>query len=199
MARVGDFLHLVIPFAPGVPDPVAEQAVLDGAIRFCRESRALRMELDPILVMPGFREYDVEPDTVEPIEILAAQFDGRNLAAASFEQAKRETPEDPGQPVAWYQVSPRLVRLFPTPIGRGLLHLYAITEPRTNTTQLDDRIYREWRHGVAAAALCHLLLTPNQPYSNAQLAGRYEARFMDEVARAQAFAGKAQLRVRPCT
>lgn len=198
MARFGDFLHLVAPFAPGVPDPVAERAILDGAVRFCRESRALRMELDPILVMPNFREYDVEPDGVEPLEILAAQFAGRNLQAASLEQAKREIADKPGPPVAWYQVSPRLVRLFPTPNENGLLHLYAIAEPRANATQLDDRIYREWRHGVAAAALSHLLITPNQPYSNPQLASMYEGRFADEVARAQAFAGKAHLRVRPC-
>ena len=61
MADLRDFERFVLPFCPGAPLPAVHDAVLDASIEFCTRTRLDRHFVEPITLVRGVVEYEIDP------------------------------------------------------------------------------------------------------------------------------------------
>ncbi len=204
MARLADFYPLLKPYAPGVPEPAIDRALIDAADDFCRHSRALRTLADPVRVMPGQGEYelDLEVSGVDAFQVLTVELtrDGEQEGRGVFLEpahAERHLSSERGEPEKFWMPAPNTVALWPLPKAAATARVTVALRPKLNATVLDDRLMQDWRTAIVAGALVRLLMAPGQ---SAELAGAYRAMFEAEIRRAAAVAAQsgvgARLRVR---
>ncbi|MCK2097523.1 hypothetical protein [Thauera aromatica] len=195
MAALSALHPYILPHVPNVPEMAIDRAIVDGAIQFCRDTLAWQQTLDPLRVMPGVRDYDIEPMGAEPVRVLAAvladvaALDRTTLAGADLTRV--------GTPAAFVQPAPRLLQLVETPRERSSLVLRVAVEPTMGAASLDDGLVRYWREPIAAAALVRLQLT----YGDAARAQTAEQAYRlgadRATAQAQTGLARGRLRTRP--
>lgn len=203
MASFAAFYPYIKPYCPGAPDPAIDRALVESAIDFANESRALRETLTEALTA-GVTLYPLAPTDAqsEVFEVQSVKLvvNGTTsmpepMRLAGADEAKQ------GTPTAFdYRIGSGL-RVWPSPILAGSMQIDAATRPARTATALDDRLMDQWRTGVVAGALLRLVMLPNTAYSNPQAAAAYQQIFNDETSRAyhavsQGHA-RARLRVRP--
>lgn len=180
MAALSALHPYIVPQFPTIPEPAVDLAIVDAAIQFCRDSLVWQETTDPVQVIPGIAEYDVEPvSSAEPIRVLAVALSHRVLdravlAGADITQA--------GDPVAFVQPVPRLVRLVDVPDAPAELIMRLALEPKQGASTLDDGLIRYWRDPIAAAARQRLALT----YGDINQAQIAEQQYQFGLARARA-------------
>ena len=195
MAALSALYPYVVPQFPTVPEPAIDRAILDGAIQFCRDSLVWQESTDPIQVIAGVVEYDVEPvSNAEPIRVLAAvkahaHLDRALLAGSDITQA--------GEVTGFVQPAPRIVRLVSVPEEGASIVLRVALEPKATATTLDDSLVRYWKEPIAAAAKQRLALTYGD-INQAQIAEQqYQLGLSRARAQAQVGAHRGRLRTRP--
>lgn len=195
MATLSALHPYVVPHFPNVPEPAIDRAILDGAIQFCRDSLVWQESTDPILVIAGVAEYDVEPaSNAEPIRVLAAvkahaHLDRALLAGSDIAKI--------GEATGFVQPAPRIVRLVSVPEEGASIVLRVALEPKATATTLDDSLVRYWKEPIAAAAKQRLALTYGD-INQAQIAEQqYQFGLARARAQAQVGAHRGRLRTRP--
>jgi hypothetical protein len=192
MAALSALYPYVVPHFPNVPELAVDRAILDGAIQFCRDSLVWQENTDPIYVIAGVAEYDVEPvSNAEPIRVLAAvkadeHLDRALLAGSDIAKI--------GEVTGFVQPIPRIVRLVSTPEEGASIVLRVALEPKDTATTLDDGLVRYWKEPIAAAARQRLALTYGD-INQAQIAEQ-QYQFGLGRARAQAQVGVHRGRLR---
>jgi hypothetical protein len=192
MAALSALYPYVVPHFPNVPELAVDRAILDGAIQFCRDSLVWQENTDPIYVIAGVAEYDVEPvSNAEPIRVLAAvkadeHLDRALLAGSDIAKI--------GEVTGFVQPIPRIVRLVSTPEEGASIVLRVALEPKDTAPTLDDGLVRYWREPIAAAARQRLALTYGD-INQAQIAEQ-QYQFGLGRARAQAQVGVHRWRLR---
>lgn len=184
MAALYALYPYVVTHFPSVPEPAIDRAILDGAIQFCRDSLVWQEHTDPISVIVGVAEYDVEPvSNAEPVRVMAAvkaheHLDRALLAGSDSAQI--------GELTGFIQPIPRIVRLISVPEEGASIVLRVALEPKDTATTLDDSLVRYWKEPIAAAARQRLALTYGD-VNQAQIAeqqyqvGLYRARAQSQV------------------
>lgn len=195
MATLSALHPYVVPHFPNVPEPAIDRAILDGAIQFCRDSLAWQESTDPIYVIAGVAEYDVEPvSNAEPIRVLAAvkafeHLDRALLAGSDLTKI--------GEVMGFVQPVSRIVRLVSAPEEGASIVLRVAIEPKATATTLDDGLVRYWKEPIAAAARQRLALTYGD-ISQAQIAEQqYQFGLSRASAQAQVGVHRGRLRTRP--
>lgn len=195
MAALYALYPYVVPHFPNVPEPAIDRAILDGAIQFCRDSLVWQESTDPIQVIAGVAEYDVEPvSNAEPVRVLAAvkahaHLDRALLAGSDITQV--------GEVTGFVQPVPRIVRLVSVPEEGTSIVLRVAIEPKDAATTLDDGLVRYWKEPIAAAAKQRLALTYGD-INQAQIAEQqYQFGLSRARAQAQVGAHRGRLRTRP--
>ena len=194
MAALSALYPYVVPHFPSVPEPAIDRAILDGAIQFCRDSLAWQESTDPIQVIAGVAEYDVEPvSNAEPVRVLAAvkahaHLDRALLSGSDITQV--------GEVTGFVQPVPRIVRLVSVPEEGASIVLRVAIEPKDAATTLDDSLVRYWKEPIAAAAKQRLALTYGD-INQAQIAEQqYQFGLSRARAQAQVGAHRGRLRTR---
>lgn len=171
MRELTDFLRFILPHATACPDPTAEDALLSAARDFCEATRCWR-ETDSFKV----KGHDVEVVCVPPsavlFEIEKASFDGRDLERVSFADARFDRDGPPRQIT---QTQPNAVRLAPA--GPGTLSISMFLKPALDADVLPYFLFDQWGETLASGALARILVIPDQPFSNPQLAGYHAGIF----------------------
>lgn len=195
MAALSALYPYVVPQFSTVPEPAIDRAIIDGAIQFCRDSLVWQETTDPISVVAGVAEYDVEPaSNAEPIRVLAAvkartHLDRALLAGSDINQV--------GEATGFVQPTPRIIRLVSAPEEGASIVLRVALEPKDTATTLDDSLVRYWKEPIAAAARQRLALTYGD-INQAQIAEQqYQAWLNRAKAQAQVGAHRGRLRTRP--
>ena len=195
MAALSALHPYVVPHFPNAPEPAIDRAILDGAIQFCRDSLVWQESTDPIQVIAGVAEYDVEPvSNAEPIRVLAAvkaheHLDRALLAGSDIAKI--------GEATGFVQPIPRIVRIVSTPEEGASIVLRVALEPKSTATTLDDNLVRYWKEPIAAAAKQRLALTYGD-INQAQIAEQqYQFGLSRARAQAQVGAHRGRLRTRP--
>lgn len=195
MAMLSALHPYVVPHFPNMPEPAIDRAILDGAIQFCRDSLVWQESTDPIQVIAGVAEYDVEPvSNAEPVRVLAAvkahaHLDRALLAGSDITQV--------GEVTGFVQPVPRIVRLVSVPEEGTSIVLRVAIEPKDAATTLDDGLVRYWKEPIAAAAKQRLALTYGD-INQAQIAEQqYQFGLSRARAQAQVGAHRGRLRTRP--
>lgn len=144
------FLKDVRPWAPGTPAPVAEHAVRRAAQEFCQQTRAWRVQLDPIQTFEGATEYDIPLDQdVELVRIESATLGGTDFAVW------RDEPQAPGRFV--FTSDGRTLRFSDTPAGGVDLVLTCTVRPGERAVGIDDYIFARHCAVIARGAIALLL------------------------------------------
>lgn len=187
MRPIEDVFPHVLPHAPNCPRPAALLYVREAAIEFCRRTRIWRhadafdYEGEPFVCVP--------PDS-SLFEIEQAKFDGRRLAAA----AHFDRDDESGPPQYVTQVTPNTISIVPQAIGRLWLSLFLV--PSQDAKTLPDFLLDQHGKALGAGALASILLLPNQPYTNPQLAAIFDQQFQGACDRSFASHVKGQQRAR---
>lgn len=160
MKKLENFLPRILPWCLGAPEPLVHQALLDSAIRFCEETNIVKYITDPITLVPGVADYDIE---------LPTQTDLARIIRVWYGDDPWATPV--GAPMNWVVTDfAGQLRIYPTPeqaLPEGqYMFIEVSTKPTRTATALADSLYTNWIEGVVGGAIFRLCSTPDQPYTN---------------------------------
>ncbi len=183
------FLPEIAMYCPGCPDIVMENAVRNAAILFCNLTSYVMETLDDQIVPAGTAILDTTLSAGEEVvNVVFAYVDGNPIEPVSEEWLQLHCGN-------WRTLTgtPRKFvtmdgdeTLFPIPISDVVVSLRVAKRPTRTASALADVIYSEWRDAIVSEALSNLLLIPNQPFSNPQLAMVHDAKSNDWQIGAQA-------------
>ena len=198
---VSDFIPRVMPYLPGCPVPMAAQAIVDAAIQFCESSMAVRQHLDPIVLVPGQRTYDLDtPLQQEVARVMRAAVDGAEISLTPLAFAPMGTPSQ-GRPfsltVTRLDSYPE-IQLAPIPDASYTLTVDAALRPTRTATNLADDLWTLWLDAIVAGAVSAVQRIPSQPFSDPTGAAQRHAEFRSHISRARVDAsmGKVQSALR---
>lgn len=159
MKKLENFLPRILPWCLGAPEPLVFQALIDSASQFCEESTCVHYISDPITIIPGVAEYDID---------LPEQSDLARVMKVFYADDAFDLIE--AQPMNWRLSSLTTLRIYPTPqqaLPEGkFMFIEVATKPARDAKLLDDRLYTDWIEGVVGGAIFRLCSIPDQPYTN---------------------------------
>ena len=186
MKPVSDLLPRLMPRVVGCPEPMALQALVDSAIEFCERSLVIRHTLDGFSSVPGTRDYELDAPLQQRIaRVISVTYDGQAVYAVP--------PQMPGElaqvgtPRSYstrFDGAAMVLELYPTPDAAGTLVVQVATSPIQGATLLEDELTQRWFDAVLAGASTRLMVTPNQPFTNFDLATMYSGMSRGETGRA---------------
>lgn len=176
---------LIQPHVIDAPLPMVIDAIRRAAIKYCEESDAYRLELQPVPAIANVAYYDLPlPFDTMLARIVAATYQGKTLQPTST-VLRLPTPDNNG-PLVYQQVGNR-VRIHGKPESTILdAFIFEVSlRPTATSTYIDDNFLAEHGNGIVNGALSRLLSQPGQSWSNPQLAGYYEGMYQEDIRLAQ--------------
>lgn len=188
MAALADFERFVVPLIEGAPTPAVEDAIVDAAIEFCTRTRVLRAFLDPVTLVPGATEYELDPPEADTqiVDVVAAWLPERPVTSATRAELEEKFPDG----WAWRQVGstaevqhfycrlPGVVRLVPAVTVKAprALRLEVAYAPTRNARELHDVLLNRYAEKLANGALARLH-QHKAGYADPGRAGGYQTAF----------------------
>lgn len=177
MRPFSDFFPYILPYAPSAPDPIAEQCVRLAAIEFCQRTRTWR-DVQEISVTGDDYEFIAAPSQSQLVELERVWFKSNGEThwtrltpkpyAEVDQTLKDSTTADTSQPNVYAQIEPDSI--FIAPRGTGMLRISTFLKPSPESEYCPDLLFDKFTTAIADGALMHLLMIPEQPYSNPNLA-----------------------------
>lgn len=197
------FYDMIRPWAKKAPLPAVDNAIRDIARDFCVMSKYRRESLDPIDVWANQRDYPLVPDNTdeEVFVIEAAQYTDANgfsypLSPSQPEQDGGVSAVDNGNtPQAfWLNLdNPNTISLWPLPqqsVANALL-VRGCLQPTKTATTIDSTIIQQHDTTIAWGALWRLLCRQDEPWTNLNLAVKFQKDYREGVNKALTDAGLA--------
>ena len=188
-----DFLPDIIPMVPGCPDTLIIHHVRQAARELCEKSACYVEDLDPMTVIPGIYEYDLDPPPNAIIHrIKWALLDGRYVEFAGTALMAERYPnwrekDKRGVPKLIAQIRPDAFWLCPVPqekVKNGLI-VHVILKPSQKANSIQDRVADEYRDAIINGALFRLLRLPSKDWTDLGGAKVYGALFQDGIREAE--------------
>lgn len=197
MRDIEDLLPHVLPYAPGCAEPTAVQHLRDAAVRLCERTRCWRY-IDSYETRGDEHEIICVPNDASLFEIEWARFNDTIELEPKIPEADT-WHRDLGatQPRYITQVSPTCVSLEPHAVGK--LEISVFVKPDQTANQLPSFMFSQFARALGDGALATLLLLPNQPFTNPQMALVFENKFNAVLDRNFAFNLRGQQRARKRT
>lgn len=184
MRSFADFLPFVLPYAPSCPEPVALQYLRQSAIDFCQRTRFWRF-VDEFDVTGDTSELLVTPNQSSLFEIEMAWFQPTSesrwvpltrKAYAEIDQALLDQETNTYTvPNFISQIDYNTVTLIPRASGK--LRISMFLSPSNDAVSSPENLFSNYASTVADGALSEILMIPEQPYSNPNLAALKGAMF----------------------
>lgn len=179
--KIENLLPDLLRDCPGVPRAVALHELRMAAIQFCIETRFWRENIVPIQTQMNIEvtEYEVfclAPET-QVVSMITLQADGRPLEAHTEDNLDRNETgwrSLTGVPKRFIAPSAAWIRPFPIAVDAvvTLTGKIAVAPTPTGNFLLDD-LYNLHGSDIASLAKSRLMLMPNKPWSNENLAIYY--------------------------
>jgi hypothetical protein len=178
MISIDELFPRVLPFVVGCSEPMARQALLDSAIKFCDKTDVIRESLDAFPTVSGLPNYDIETpnNQMRVSRILSVTVDDHKIFGV-FEEDADKLPEQEGKPSTFYtrRIDSVLeLYLNPVPDISYSVVVHASFTPTVNATALADDLINRWYEGIVTGAISYLASLPNMPFSNPALAAQKE-------------------------
>jgi hypothetical protein len=183
MKPLDQFLSRLNPLAPGCPQPMAAQALLDAAIEFCDASMVVRYITAPAPAQEGVGSYDIDLPSQQVLSrVLTAWYGGRPLTLAPRQTVLGYAAYHagmPGRPRWAFVNDDGAITLMPTPDDKHLADvvLQIATRPARTATMVDDALFDDWAEAIVGGALARLAVIPGTPFNSPELASLGQARF----------------------
>jgi hypothetical protein len=186
-------LPYLLPETPGVPDALAEQAIMRAAHEFCTESGVWNEIQDPVSVIDNVNEYDLDKPTGSVIvTIKSIWMVNRELVPVTMERLQELIPnwqEAKGSDPAYYNCPNdwSVVRIYPIPYGanKAKMTIRAIYAPAQFGSTLPQFLVDKHLDDLLAGAKARLMQMPGKAWSNPQLAMLNQAAFNDGITKAK--------------
>lgn len=212
MKTFNDFYPDVVTEVPGCPAEMVDLALRNTIIEFCEKSTIHQATLDPLTLLEGIGEYDLDaPDGYRVHRVMQAWFKGQPLTPVGGDMvAHPESYADfiggytaPKAPPREYtQRDASTLTFLPIPDQRyvNAVTIRVALVPLRNFTQVEDFLYEEWCEPIAAGAKARLMLNPGKPYTNVEAASVNQARYIagrnDALQKARRGLVRSELRVK---
>lgn len=181
MTEYEAFLPYVLPDAPGCPEVVAIQAIRNAAIEFCEKSLVIVRDHEPITVVTGVVDYDLEPPTDMLVTKVMQAWMENNPIEPMFPDIVREAAvynrlfssynSAPSRPTSYLQKDERTISIWPRPDKKYVngLTLRVALKPTRSSDSVEDVVFEDYAEVVAAGALSKLMMSNNRPFTNLPL------------------------------
>jgi hypothetical protein len=187
--KLEDFFPYVLAEVPGCPDPTAKLALLSTCIEFCRKTLAWSVIQDPLCLIAGYMDYEIEsPKEAYPLTVRDVWVGSRRLRPVTMHALQDLLPNwseaKSNEPVYYNSAVERgVVRVFPIPeqTTKPTLTMRAAYTPTLTAQTVPDFLGQEHAEAIANGAKGRLLLMSSMPWFNAQLGAYYQQRFDDVV------------------
>jgi hypothetical protein len=184
---------------PGCPIPLAEHELRRTAQAFFKESRAWQDTLPLAPVVAGQDSVTVVFADVgqELVRVEQAFYDGASIGVTTTELLDAGFSDDwtlhYGTPFKIYQITPGVVRLYPIPSADAAtgLKLRVSIRPSDLATGLADEMAVKYRDEIHLGAKARLMMYPNKPWTNMEMAAVYASAFDGVIGKANLSAARS--------
>jgi len=206
MVAYDAFLPRVLIDAYGCPEIVATQAIRDAVIEFCSRSNFIQRDHDPITVVTGISDYDLEPPAGQlVVKILKCWFKMTELSPiapdfvdspAFYNSSIPDNAPSIATPLSFTQKDERTFSIYPSSkdtVANGLTLRISLKPTRASTT-CEDSIFEDYAETIAHGALARILVSPGKAYMNVAAAGMHGAAFNTGINDARQRASRGHVR-----
>jgi hypothetical protein len=186
-----DFVSLIAPSVPGCPNPTIQSYVARAAREVCERTLAYRYSHDEVtLTAADFSYTYAPPANTEVHGIISAKVNTARIVVLPYEQVQSKYPlwpstdaDQQGQPLYITQFSPTQYYLAPTPdaVETYDLNMVVALKPTISATGLEAEIANELETAIQHRALQHLLVLPEKPWSDRELAAYHARQYIFSV------------------
>lgn len=212
MAALTDFYPYVLPEVPGCPEPTVDIALRSALIEFCEKTLVIQRDLDPVTVVKGITDYDIDPPASQLVSrLMRVWYKDVELAPTAPDNVHNAevyntlftgADKERSDPRMFIQKDERTFSIYPIPkdtVANGLT-IRAALKPTRNAETVEDVLFEDYAETVAHGAKYRLLSMASKPWTNGPAASLALAAFNSgiNVARQRASRGhtRADLRVR---
>jgi hypothetical protein len=208
-----DFSTLAVrlqPIVPGCPRPTIVQYIQEAAIRVCERTLAWRYQQHKFDLIPGTYVYtynkplDTQVHAVfgaimndSPLEVLTLDHALELYPAwADKYTASGDIAQYGSEPRSVTQISPHQFAVLPLPDAQRTytVRMFYALKPTRSATGMDEVLFDELEDVMMHGALQHLLLIPNTPWADRELAAYHAKQYLAQITerRARANLGNAR-------
>lgn len=196
MKPLSAFYSRIQPFLVGCPEPTIDQALVDAAIRFCEDSKAIHERGEPFLAQAGVSGYEIEAPTQQRVTSIRDVFVNGKRVNPIVGEVVPPASSNTAKPTHYYgsRVGGEfLLQLYPTPDAAYEVVVDAAFAPVRNATQLDDDLLDLWVEAMVVGVIAKCAVLPNQPFTDIAAASAAGISFTGLAAKARREAGRTRV------
>lgn len=186
------FYDFVLPELNGVPTDLVDIYLRRAAIEFCEETSVYVADHDPISLIKGISEYDLEPPELETdIVMVKKAWVGNTpldyISQDTLNQRMSYWPSDEAtEPTAFTQQTQTSIIVYPKPTEslRNGLKMKVVLRPKLTATQITDWVATKYIQEISDGAKAMLMAMENKPWSSPSGEAKYRAQFEARKTRA---------------
>jgi hypothetical protein len=198
MHPLSDFSKFIGAGLSQVPRAMVNRQVLEAAIEFCEKTWALKT-----VVSAAFEPTDIDDelndsididltpagDTVEPLALVSLVVNGasKEVERLSLPEHYSDFPKVAATGRVYYDFpTTRTVRVWPMSFSSDVVIAAQVAfRPKETATELDDKLYDEWRRGVLDGARADLYDQPDANWYSERAARMFRRKFLGATAEAK--------------
>ena len=183
----------VLPYVPGCPETMVDQALLDAASEFAEASQIIFCEERPITLVNGRSTYRIAPGSDIGVDMVRGVFCGtRELRMVTPTSRHDEVPDwqtsKSSEPTHYGTFEePDSITVYPRPdaVNGATIVVQATWAPGFGSTTIPDDMGRRFYRELVAGAKAILMMMPDRKWTNPQLGAMARNEFEAGVAEAR--------------
>jgi hypothetical protein len=193
MATYEKFFPNILPEVPGAAETIVENAVRNSVIEFCEKSLILQRDHDPITLVEGLVDYDLDPPTgYLCVKVMKAWLENTPLdpmapdfvrEAAVYNRLFSSYQSANSTPRAYLQKDERTISVWSPPEKKypNGLTLRVALKPTRASSEVEDLIFEDYAETIASGALSRLMMSAGKPYTNIEMAAVHKGLFQQGI------------------
>ena len=186
------FYDYVLPELPGVATDLVDIYLRRAAIEFCEETSVYVSDHDPISLIKGIAEYDLEaPEPETDIVSVKKAWVGDSSIEYVSQDTLNQRPvywpnETAPRPSAFTQQTQASLIVFPKPTEslKNGFNMKVVLRPTLGATGIIDWMATKYIQEITDGAKAMLMAMPNKPWTQPDGAALYRAQFESGKTRA---------------
>lgn len=181
--QLDDFFPYVLAEVPACPDITVRLALVQTAIDFCQKTLAWNTFNDPIRLLSGFRDYDLDAISQARVLMVESLFLGaREVYARTTQELQSVMPDwqtAEGSPLYYNSPDSRdVVRVYPKPNTTGdTLLAKVVYVPLSSATTLPDFLGNDHMDTIASGTKARLMMMPEPLWTNPAMSAYYQGAY----------------------
>lgn len=179
------FYDFVMPEVPGINTELVDIYLRRAAIEFCEETTVYVADHDPISLIKGIAEYDLEPPEPETdiVSVKKAWVQDAGIEYIGQDTLNQRPTYWPGEtaprPTAFTQQTQTSLIVYPKPTEslRNGLKLKVVLRPTLNATSIADWLGSKYIQEISDGAKAMLMGMSKKPWTDPEGEAKYRASF----------------------